>query len=149
MNLQRGLLRAALSAALVAGLADCAVVDQTTFGGKPLAPAPDQLAAALAPEASVPLLVIRLGDGTDYTSALQIAVASAEARDGTVRFRLESVVPAGGDLSAQQQALDNGAAQAREVMDAMGAAGISPERITLAARTEASLSRPELRLYRT
>jgi hypothetical protein len=130
------------------GLTSCAVVDQTTFGGKPQAPAPDELAAALAPGASAPLLAIRVGDGTDYTGALLNAVAVAEARDGSVRFRLESVVPAIGDLNAQQRALDNGAAQAREVMDVMATAGISPERITLGARAEPSLTRPELRLYR-
>jgi dihydroxyacetone kinase len=75
-------------------------------------------------------------------------VATAEARDPDVRFRLESVVPAAGALAAQQQALNAASAEARAVMDAMGVAGISPERVTLAARTDPTVQRSEIRLYR-
>ncbi len=123
-------------------------MDQTTFGGKPLAPAPDELAAAMASEGRTPLLVIRPADGPAYADALRTAVATAEARDPDVRFRLESVVPAAGALAAQQQALNAASAEARAVMDAMGVAGISPERVTLAARTDPTVQRSEIRLYR-
>lgn len=128
-------------------LGGCALVDQSTFGGKPLAPAPDQLASALASDGGVPLVVIQAGDGVAYAGALHEAVAEAEARNPNVRFRLESVVPAAGDLNTQQRALQDTSAQARAVMDVMGQQGISPERVTLAARTEAGVRRPEIRLY--
>ena len=141
MRLRPALLLTALA------LANCRLVDQTSFGGAPRKPGPDELAAALASHGTAPLLVIRPDDGVPYGDALRLALAAAEARDGNVHFRVESVVPAQGDLNAQQAAMDANTASARQVLDDMGAAGINADRVTLGARTDAHVLRREIRLY--
>lgn len=129
------------------GLAGCALIDQTSFGGAPRAPAPAELAAALASHGTDPLLVIRPDDGLPYGDGLRQAIAAAEARDGTVKFRLQALVPAQGDAASQAAALQANAATARAVLDDMGQDGIDPERVTLTAGTDTHLIRREVRLY--
>jgi hypothetical protein len=141
--------RPAASLACLALLAACRLVDQTSFGGAPRPPAPNDLAAALASHGQAPLLVIRPADRVPYDQQLRDAILAAEAKNGATRFRLESVVPAGGDLQAQQTAMNETAAAASAVLDAMAQSGIPPDRVTLGTRTDPTVTRSEIRLYQT
>jgi type IV pilus biogenesis protein CpaD/CtpE len=138
----------ALLVSTALALGGCRLVDQTSFGAAPRAPAPSELATALTADGAVPLLVMRPDDGVPYGDALRQAIQAAEVRDSNARFRLLSIVPAQGDLAAQQAALDANTAFAREMLVDMGAAGINSDRVTLLARTDAHVTRREIRLYR-
>ena len=128
-------------------LGGCHLVDQTTFGGTPHPPAPDTLAAALRSNGTAPLLVILPDAGQLYLDALRQTVQTAEAANSEAHWRLQSAIPAVGDLAAQQAALDATTAFARQVLDDMGNAGISPDRVTLSATTDPRLKQREIRLF--
>ncbi len=128
-------------------LGGCHLLDQTSFGRGPQPPAADQLTQALASHGATPLLVIYPDDGVPFTDALNAAVGAAEARNGNVRFRVESVVPEHGSLIEQQTAIDQAGVTAQEMLSAMEDVGISPDRVTLGGRTEKGLLRREIRLY--
>ena len=128
-------------------LAGCHLVDQTTFGAAPRPPAPDALAAALRSNGTAPLLVILPDTGQLYLDALRQTVQAAEAANSDAHWRLQSAIPAVGDLAAQQAALDATAAYARQVLDDMGNAGIAPDRVTLSAITDPRLRQREIRLF--
>lgn len=138
---------ATLALAAMLAVAGCKLVDQTSFGGAPRPPSPDALAAALASHGAAPLLVIRPRDQVPYQDALREAIAAAAARNGNVRFRLESAAPQHGTLLAQQSALEATSAVAQQVLSDMEQDGIAPDRVDLTARAVPDVQTPEIRLY--
>jgi ABC-type sugar transport system substrate-binding protein len=133
--------------AMLAATAGCHLVDQSSFGGMPPAPAPDELEAALASDGGQPLLVILPGANVPYDAALRTALDAATARTGASHFRIESVVPQTGDLDAEQAALQSTTAAARGVLGAMAQDGVAPDRVTLSAHTGRDVREPQIRIY--
>jgi len=126
----------------------CALVDQTTFGARPRAPAPDQLAMALQSNGAIPLVTIRY-DGAEFTydEALARAIESAEARKPDVTFDIVTAVPAKGTPAEQVRTIEQGQGDAAAVMDKMADDGVTPDRIHLSARTDPTIAAREVRVY--
>ncbi len=126
----------------------CHLVDQTDFGAKPAPPAPDQLAEAMRPNATVPLVAIRYDGGESaYGPALQRAVEMAEARRADPRYEVVAVVPAKGSPAEQVAAAEQAGEDARDVADRLLALGVTAAAIRLSARTEPGLTAREVRVY--
>lgn len=129
-------------------LAGCKVVDQTTFGAKPVAPPPDLLTQALRSNSTVPLVVIRFNGGEGaYVDQLRMAVLMAEARRPDAQYDVVTVVPTTGDPAKDAQTATAGQADAAAVGDLMENLGVEPTRIRLSARTEPEAKMRELRVY--
>ncbi len=145
---RRGWAAGASCIGLLVWLAGCKLVDQTTFGAAPVAPAPDQISAALAANTGVPLVVIRFdGAGVAYDEALRKAVQLAQARRPDAVYDLTTVVPAQGPPDQQISAVTEGEQDATDVMDTMADLGVNPDKMHLAARAEPGLPARELRIY--
>lgn len=126
----------------------CALVDQTTFGARPVAPAPDQLAMALRSNGAIPLVTIRYdGAAFTYDDALATAIEAAEARKPDATFDVVTAVPAKGAPAEQVRTIEQGQSDAAEVMSKMAADGITPDRIHLSARTDPTITAREVRVY--
>ena len=137
-----------MSLALGCALAGCGLVDQTTFGARPVPPAPDQLTEALQSRGAIPLVTIRYdGAAFVYAEPLATAIDSAESRKPDVVFDVVTAVPAVGDPTTQVQAIEQGQGDAQQVMDWMADDGVTPDRIHLSARTDPTIRAREVRIY--
>jgi hypothetical protein len=126
----------------------CKLVDQTTFGAKPVAPSPDQMTEALKTGSRLPLVIIRFDNGAiDETAGLRTAVNLAEARKPNAEYDVVTIVPA--RLSPDQQIATAERTQrdATDVMDTLADLGVSPDHISLGVRTDPAASGREIRIY--
>jgi len=120
-------------------LADCRLVDQTTFRHPPEAKAPPPVPPAQT-DPRRPLLIIGFDQpNPSYEDVLRAAVQEAERRNRYVRFDVVALVAASGDPAAAQQA-------ASEVGQAIVALGVPEARIRLGLRVEPTLPR-QVRVY--
>lgn len=132
---------------LLALLAGCRLVDQTTFnphaGAPPPPPAP--VAAASGPP---PLVTIGF-DGTDaeWEGAVARAVDAARARKPEVEFDVVSVVPAAGPPAEQLSRAEAGGGEAEKVASAITRRGVPARRVHLLARTDAAVVGRSVRVY--
>ena len=133
---------------LVLPACGCALIDQTTFGARPVAPAPDQLSMALRSNGTVPLVTIRY-DGAEFTydDALATAIEAARARKADASFDIVTAVPAKGTPGEQARTIEQGQGDAAEVMSKMADDGVTPDRIHLSARTDPTITAREVRVY--
>jgi hypothetical protein len=129
---------------MVLGLGACKLVDQTTFGAAPAAPAPDQLTAALT---GVPLVVIRGPYPAMYDEALRDAVGLAEARKPNAAYDVVTIVPASGSSDQQIAEAAKGQPDAIDMMDKLAEIGVDPQRMHLSVRADAAVAAREMRLY--
>ena len=151
-------------------LAGCKLLDQTSFGDKPRAPAPDLLAAALRPGSQVPLITIQYGPGSsaytpiplpsanvpgqippmmNYTYDPQVkqAIQTAEVQRPNAAYEVVTVVPAA-DPPAQQVAIAQaGKTDALDLVNRMVDLGVNGDKITLAVRSDPGVKVRELRVY--
>ena len=135
----------ALTALLLGG---CKLIDQTSFGARPVAPAPDFVAEALKPGSKLPLMTIRF-DGTpfNYDAQLKSVLELAQARRPEAKYQVVTVVPASGDPGKDIHAIENGRYDVRRLEDAMGNDGIAGDDIRTSARTEKGVTAREIRIY--
>jgi len=141
--MRRSPLRFVLSAAVLAGLAGCKLVDQTTFAPRAYGPGPAQVAQITANSARIPLVTIRLpARAADYRAPLAGAVRAAEARKPDVAFDVVAVAP-----GATAADLRPATAAAAEVMRAIGAMGVPDARLALGAQSVPGSPGPEVRVY--
>lgn len=127
----------------------CKLVDQTTFGAKPIPPAPDQLTEALKPDSRVPLVTIRYADNAAVAQheALRTAVDLAQARKPDAKYDVVTVVPARLTPDQQIAAAEQTQRDATDVMSQLADLGVDPTRMTLAVRTDPAILERELRIY--
>jgi hypothetical protein len=124
------------------------LVDQTTFGAKPVPPAPDQLSLAMATGARVPLVVIHSALNTQAdVETLQNAIALAQARRPDANYDIVTVVPASNLPDNQIVQAQQAEGEASDVMTKLIDLGVSPARIHLAVRSAPDVSARELRIY--
>ena len=127
-------------------LAGCKLIDQNTFApapeATPVAAAPAASTAALVPyDARRPLVSIDYAiTHPNYRELLNYAVRAAEARDPNVQFDVVAELP---DLSAVEQ----GQQDAGEVMRAIMADGVRPDRIHLGLHEQPNLAARQVRVY--
>ena len=143
--------RACLAAAAIAALivlAGCKIIDQTTFGAKPVAPPPDFVAEALKPGSKLPLMTVRF-DGTpfNYDAQLKSVLELAQTRRPDAKYHVVTVVPASGDPEKDSRAIENGRYDVRRLEDAMTNDGIPGDDISTSARTEKGITAREIRIY--
>jgi hypothetical protein len=128
--------------------AGCKLVDQTTFGAKPVPPAPDLLTEALAEGSRIPLVVIHYGGAAFvYDDTLNTEVDAALARKPDATFDVVTEVPATGNPDDQTAAIERGQQDAVGVMSKLADDGVDPARIHLSARTDPGITAREIRLY--
>jgi type IV pilus biogenesis protein CpaD/CtpE len=127
----------------------CKLVDQTTFGAKPIPPAPDQLSEALKPDSRVPLVIILAANRevAAQEQALRTAVDLAQARKPDAKYDVVTVVP--GHLTPDQQiaAAEQTQGDATDVMDQLAELGVDPARMSLQVRADPAILQRELRIY--
>jgi len=120
-------------------LADCRLVDQTTFRHPPEAKPPPPVAPAQT-DPRRPLLTIGFDQpNPSYEDVLRTAVREAQRRNRLVRFDVVALVPASGDPAQSQRA-------ASEVAQSIVALGVPEARVHLALRAEPTLPRA-VRVY--
>jgi hypothetical protein len=120
-------------------LADCRLIDQTTFRHPPEAKPPPPVAPAQT-DPRRPLLTIGFDQpNPSYEDVLRTAVREAQRRNRLVRFDVVALVPASGDPAQSQRA-------ASEVGEAIIGLGIPEARIRLGLRSEPTLPR-QVRVY--
>ena len=129
-------------------LSGCRLVDQTTFGAKPLPPAPDKIALALDNPDRVPLITVRFNqDSWLYADALANAVDAADQRKSNVNFNVVTVVPAVGSDRQQDAAVASAQQDTLQIMDQMVEAGATADNIHLSARVDPTVKEREVRIY--
>ncbi len=129
-------------------LAGCKLIDQTTFGAKPVTPAPDFVAEALKPGSRLPLITIGFG-GTpvNYDAQLKSVLELAQTRRPDAKYHVVTVVPASGDPDKDSRAIEKGRYDVRRLEDAMTNDGIPGDDISTSARTEKGVTAREIRIY--
>ena len=138
----------AVAVAALIMLGGCKIIDQTTFGAKPVAPAPDFVAEALKPGSKLPLMTVRF-DGTpfNYDTQLKSVLELAQTRRPDAKYHVVTVVPASGDPEKDSRAIENGRYDVRRLEDAMTNDGIPGDDISTPARTEKGITAREIRIY--
>jgi type IV pilus biogenesis protein CpaD/CtpE len=148
---QNGLTPAATGVvfALLLCCGGCKLVDQTTFGAKPVPPAPDQLSEALKPDSRVPLVIIRSANNTlaAQQDALRTAVDLAQARKPDAKYDVVTVVPARLTPDQQIAAAEQTQRDATDVMDQLSDLGVDPAQMSLEVRSDPAILQRELRIY--
>ncbi len=147
-SLLRPLNRHIAPLALFLLLAACKIIDQTTFGAKPVPPAPDFVAEALKPGSHLPLISIRF-DGTppNYDAQLKSVLELAQTRRPDAKYHVVTVVPASGNPDKDSRAIEKGRYDVRRLEDAMTNDGIRGDDISTSARTEKGVTAREIRIY--
>jgi hypothetical protein len=125
-------------------LAGCKLVDQTTFAPTPEAPTPPLVpnsATMQRADPRTPLLTIGYSTpNPNYQEVLRYAVYTAESRAPFVQYDVVALLPVGGDAAQSQR-------NAVEVMQAILAQGVSPNRVHLGLRAAPVGLGPEVRVY--
>ena len=134
--------------AALALLGGCKLVDQTTFGAKPVSPSPDFVAEALKPGSRLPLMTVRF-DGTpfNYDTQLKSVLDLAQTRRPDAKYHVVTVVPASGDPEKDSRVIENGRYDVRRLEDAMTNDGVAGDDIRTSARTEKGVTAREIRIY--
>ncbi len=134
--------------AALALLGGCKLIDQTTFGAKPVSPSPDFVAAALKPGSRLPLMTVRF-DGTpfNYDTQLKSVLDLAQTRRPDAKYHVVTVVPASGDPEKDSRVIENGRYDVRRLEDAMTNDGVAGDDIRTSARTEKGVTAREIRIY--
>lgn len=129
-------------------LSGCKLIDQTTFGAKPVTPSPDFVAEALKPGSKIPLMTVRF-DGTpfNYDARLKAVLEIAQTRRPDAKYQVVTVVPASGDPDKDSRAIENGRYDVRRLENAMTNDGVAGDDIRTAARTEKGVTAREIRIY--
>ena len=144
-------MRHALAAAalvLLAGgvLPGCTLVDQRTFQSAAVAPGAAEIARARAP--SLPLVTIRMDQpDQEYRAVLAEAVQAAQQRKGDVSFDIHALVPIQAPLAEQDRRIAEASRDAGAIATAIGAAGISSDRLRLGLLGDAGSPAREVRVY--
>jgi hypothetical protein len=137
-------------AVLIAFLAGCKLIDQTTF-----APSPSKNPALLPQSATIgkidprtPLLSIASGTPVPaYRDVLRSAVRQATARDRNVHFDVLVAVPDSGGAAAQAEAVGKEQNEALALMHEIGSDGIPSDRIDLRAGVDPHIDQSQIRVY--
>ncbi len=138
-------MRPILAAALFL-LSGCTLIDQRTFQSAPALPGASEVARTRAP--SLPLLTIRMDQADqDYRPALAEAVQAAQQRKADVSFDIQALVPTRAAPAEQDRRIAEAGRDARDVATAIGAAGISSERLRLGLLGDAGSPPREVRVY--
>ncbi len=134
--------------AALALLGGCKLIDQTSFGARPVAPAPDFVAEALKPGSRLPLMTVRF-DGTpfNYDTQLKSVLDLAQTRRPDAKYHVVTVVPASGDPEKDSRVIENGRYDVRRLEDAMTNDGVAGDDIRTSARTEKGVTAREIRIY--
>ncbi len=134
--------------AALALLGGCKLIDQTTFGAKPVSPSPDFVAEALKPGSRLPLMTVRF-DGTpfNYDTQLKSVLDLAQTRRPDAKYHVVTVVPASGDPEKDSRVIENGRYDVRRLEDAMTNDGVAGDDIRTSARTEKGVTAREIRIY--
>ena len=134
--------------AALALLGGCKLIDQTTFGAKPVSPSPDFVAEALKPGSRLPLMTVRF-DGTpfNYDAQLKSVLDLAQTRRPDAKYHVVTVVPASGDPEKDSRVIENGRYDVRRLEDAMTNDGVAGDDIRTSARTEKGVTAREIRIY--
>jgi hypothetical protein len=140
------------SAVLAAGLLlsgclppDWRLIDQRTFW-PPHNPTSADVARANLPQQ--PLVIIRLDlVDYDYRPTLADAVQAAEVHKPDVEFDVLTPIPTAAAQDVQERFARQGAADAQEVANALGADGIGPDRVHIGYRGDPGSPPREVRVY--
>jgi hypothetical protein len=132
---------------LLASLAGCKLIDQTTFNPvlakKPVAAAP---MPALNQDGA--LLTISLAKGEpDYQDQLASAVKQAQAIKPDIEFDVVSLVPQTGSTQPTWDEAQKVTKWARRVADQLQHDGVNPGQIALGLRAVPGLDHGEIRVY--
>ena len=134
--------------ALLATLAGCKLIDQTTFAPAPVQPSEARIASLRPVQERPALLSIRYSTPDPaYGQALRTAVTAAEQRRPGTAYDVVALVPAAADPALLAQELGKARQDAAGVMQAMMALGVPDTRISLGARTDPALKVREVRVY--
>ena len=139
---------AAATLTLLAGatLPACTLVDQRTFQPTAAAPGAAEIARARAP--SVPLITIRMDQpDQDYRATLAEAVQAAQQRKADVTFDIHALVPTQAPPAEQDRRIAAASLDAQTIATAIGAAGISSDRLRLGLLGDAGNPAREVRVY--
>ena len=136
-------MRHALAAAALVLSAGCTLVDQRTFQPTATAPGAAEIARARAP--ALPLVTIRMDQ--DYRAALAEAVQAAQQRKPDVTFDIQALVPLQAPPAEQDRRIAEASQDAQAVATAIGAAGISSDRLHLGLLGDAGSPAREVRVY--
>jgi hypothetical protein len=131
---------------LFATLANCRLIDQSTFERAPETPDPAALARPVLP--ARPLLRLVLSDPTlDWRPAVAEAARLARARKPDAAFDVLAPVPTDAKREVQDRYVRQGQTDTRMVAAALQADGIDPGRITLGLQGDAGTPPREVRIY--
>ena len=136
-------MRHALAAAALVLSAGCTLVDQRTFQPTATAPGAAEIARARAP--ALPLVTIRMDQ--EYRAALAEAVQAAQQRKPDVTFDIQALVPLQAPPAEQDRRIAEASQDAQAVATAIGAAGISNDRLRLGLLGDAGSPAREVRVY--
>ncbi|MBV8096575.1 MAG: hypothetical protein JOY71_21620 [Acetobacteraceae bacterium] len=147
MRLSRLVGRLAFVLAIASG--SCRLIDQTTFAPEAEPPpTPAQIAATTQAGNRPALITIRYSVANpSYQDLLAQTMRTAEARRPGLEYDVVGIAPAAGDPATQAQSAQQATNRAAAVMRAMMADGVRDRRIHLAARTDPSVTIPEVRVY--
>ena len=124
---------------------DWRLIDQRTFW-PPHNPTSADIARANLPP--LPLVIIRFDQvDYDYRPTLADAVQAAETRKPDVEFDVLTPIPTSAAQEVQEKFARQGAADAQEVANALGADGIGPDRVHIGYRGDPGSPPREVRIY--
>jgi hypothetical protein len=133
-------------------LSGCKPFDVSYFESDPVPPTPAQLTAP-DPTSGISLATIRFDPPQpDDQQKLATAVRAARGRKPDVAFTVVAVTSPAGVAPTlapveAEAAAEQGRQQAVSIMRALMTLGVPPARITLAARSDPTVSSPEIRVY--
>jgi hypothetical protein len=90
---------------------------------------------------------VLLDQTTDWRPALAAAVQAAQQRRPDAGFDVQALVPTQAAPDEQDRRVAQAAADARAVAEAMGAAGLSPDRLRLGLRGDPGMPAREVRVF--
>lgn len=139
-------MRHALAAATLTVLAGCSLVDQRTFQSTAATPGAAEIARARAP--LLPLVTIRMDQpDPDYRAVLAEAIQAAQQRKPDVTFDIQALVPTQATPAEQDRRIAEASLDAQAIAIAIGAAGVSSDRLRLGLLGDAGSPAREVRVY--
>ena len=142
----RHALTAATLTLLAGALPACTLVDQRTFQPAAAAPGAAEIARARAP--ALPLVTIRMDQpDQEYRATLAEAVQAAQQRKADVTFDIHALVPTQVPPAEQDRRIAAASLDAQTIATAIGAAGISSDRLRLGLLGDAGTPAREVRVY--